>query len=159
MVPPIGALAERVQSSGAGVVLTDAEWRDEAQMLDRLIAVLGDDGRAQLAAMATRARAVPHATIESMTRLTFALYADAIESAPRPAAGSVFEPGRMRAALRYVAWDPPAPVQSKATDVRHDWVARVAQAALARRHTRAGRVLARCAPAPLLAALRARLKP
>lgn len=160
IVPPIGALAERVQDSGAGVVLTDAEWRDEAQMLDRLIALLGDAGREQLAAMATRASALPHGTIDFMTRQTFALYADAIESAPHAGTGEgVFEPGRMRAALRYVAWQPPARARATAPNVRRGWVERVAQAALARRHTLAGRVLARCAPAPLLAALRSRLKP
>ena len=36
LVPPIGALPERVQGTGAGWVMTDAEWRDEASMLDRL---------------------------------------------------------------------------------------------------------------------------
>ena len=40
LVPPIGALAERVRDSGAGWVLTDAEWRDEAAMLERLLALL-----------------------------------------------------------------------------------------------------------------------
>lgn len=160
IVPPIGALAERVQGSGAGVVLTDAEWRDEAQMLERLIAELGVAGRDRLAAMAAKARALPHATIESMTRQTFALYAGAIEfSAHATTTGKVFQPGRMRAALSYVAWQPPAPARAPASAIHAGWLERVAQAALARRHTLAGRVLARCTPAPLLAALRSRLKP
>ena len=34
LVPPIGALAERVRDSGAGWVMTEAEWRDESLMLD-----------------------------------------------------------------------------------------------------------------------------
>ncbi len=160
IVPPIGALAERVQGSGAGVVLMDAEWRDEAQMLERLIAELGVAGRDRLAAMAAKARALPHATIESMTRQTFALYAGAIEfSAHATTTGKVFQPGRMRAALSYVAWQPPAPAHAPASAIHAGWLERVAQAALARRHTLAGRVLARCTPAPLLAALRSRLKP
>ncbi len=41
LVPPIGALEERVRDSGAGWVLTDAEWRDEERMLERLLSVLG----------------------------------------------------------------------------------------------------------------------
>ena len=160
IVPPIGALAERVQGSDAGVVLTDAEWRDEAKMLERLVAELGAAGRVRLATMAMNARALPHATIEAMTRQTFALYGGAIESTARPTiAGKIFEPGRMRAALNYVAWQPPAPMPAPGSAVRSGWLERVAQAALARRHTLAGRVLARCTPAPLLAALRSRLKP
>src|SRR4029079_16705990 len=42
LVPPIGALAERVAESGAGWVMSDGEWRDEARMLDRIEAVLAD---------------------------------------------------------------------------------------------------------------------
>ncbi len=160
VVPPIGALAERVQGSGAGVVLTDEEWRDEARMLERLVAVLGDAGRERLATMAIKARALPHATIGAMTGATFALYTDAIESRVQvPVLGKVFEPGRLRAALGYVAWQPPAPALAPGSAAHAGWLERIAQAALARRHTRAGRVLARCTPAPLLAALRSRLKP
>ena len=40
LVPPIGALAERVSGSGAGWVMTDAEWRDESRVLDRLLEIL-----------------------------------------------------------------------------------------------------------------------
>jgi len=40
LVPPIGALAERVGGHDAGWVMTDDEWRDEAAMLDRLLDLL-----------------------------------------------------------------------------------------------------------------------
>src|SRR4029453_14300181 len=55
LVPPIGALAERVQGSGAGWVMSDAEWRDEARMLDRIESILAAPealGRAARAAHA-----------------------------------------------------------------------------------------------------------
>jgi glycosyltransferase involved in cell wall biosynthesis len=50
LVPPIGALAERVRDSGAGWIMTDAQWRDEAQMLDRLCALLAASERESIAA-------------------------------------------------------------------------------------------------------------
>src|SRR4029077_7049424 len=40
VVPPIGALAERVGASGGGWVLSDEEWYDDARMLDRIAALL-----------------------------------------------------------------------------------------------------------------------
>ena len=36
IVPPFGALAERVAESSAGWLWTDSEWRDEARMLARM---------------------------------------------------------------------------------------------------------------------------
>ncbi len=158
VVPPIGALAERVQSSGAGVVLTDAEWRDESRMLKRLVGVLDASKRDVLAAMAARARAIPHATIERMTRSTFALYDIALVGAVEATSRfKVFEPGRVRAALRYAAWHPPSPARK--SDPRAGWIGRLARVALKRRNTPAGRLLARCTPATVRAALRTRLKP
>jgi hypothetical protein len=158
VVPPIGALAERVQGSRAGVVLTDVEWRDESRMLDRLVAVLDVSKRDVLAAMAAHARAIPHATIERMRRSTFALYDSALEAAVDSSGEfKVFEPGRVRAALRYAAWHPPSPARK--ANPRPGWIGRIAHAALERRNTRAGRMLARCTPATVRAALRSRLKP
>ena len=46
IVPPIGALAERVRATGAGWIWTDAEWRNEDAMLARiaeLVAPSNDD--------------------------------------------------------------------------------------------------------------------
>ena len=159
VVPPIGALAERMLAAGAGVVLTDEEWRDEARMLDRLLAILSEDGRAAMAAMTMRARTLAHPTIASMTECTFALYDDARATAHRvPDDCKPFEAGRVRAALRYAPWQPPVLAQSLSQDAPAGWIARFARGALLRRQTLAGRILARCTPAPVRAALRARLK-
>ena len=61
LVPPIGALEERVRDSGAGWVMTDAEWRDEERMLERLLAVLGTANVAARDAASAAALAMPHA--------------------------------------------------------------------------------------------------
>ncbi|MEP7328121.1 MAG: glycosyltransferase [Betaproteobacteria bacterium] len=160
IVPPIGALAERMQGSGAGVVLTDDEWHDDVQMFERLMILLGDAQRGALRSMGARALAHPHASIDAMTERTFALYAAARSRAGAASSSFMaFEPGRIRASLRYLAWQPPATARQIVPNASTGWLNRIAHAALDRRHTLAGRILARCTPATVRAALRARLKP
>lgn len=157
VVPPIGALAERMLGSGAGVVLTEEEWRDDAKMFARVMALLGDSARAERMTMGARAQALQHATIAAMTERTFGLYAQARATAGTAEAAPPFEAGRVRAALHYVPWHPPAP--ALVAEPAHGWIGRLARVALDRRQTLAGRLLARWTPAPVRAAMRARLKP
>jgi GT2 family glycosyltransferase/glycosyltransferase involved in cell wall biosynthesis len=159
LVPPIGALAERVRDSGAGWIMTDAQWRDEAQMLDRLCALLAASERESIAAASNRARALPPATLSEMTQATFALYDSAMASAKVMAQTSMppLAAARLRYALRYVPWVAPA-VAARADASSASMLRRVARAAANRRHTLAGRVLFRLTPAAVVAALRARLK-
>ena len=159
LVPPFGALAERVQDSGAGWIMTDAQWRDEAQMLDRLCALLAASERDSLGATSTCARARPHATLNEMTQATFALYDRAMASAKTPAQPSMqpLVAARLRYALRYVPWIPPA-IAPRASASPENFLGRVARAAANRRNTLAGRVLFRLMPTAVVAALRARLK-
>src|SRR6202008_2151556 len=78
IVPPIGALAERVAATGAGWVLTEEEWQDEALMLDR-IATLLDPGQGEgWAPAAARARRAPQPTLAAMAAATSAIYRDAL---------------------------------------------------------------------------------
>ena len=56
LVPPIGALAERVQATGAGWVMTDDEWRDEMRMLDRILALVAPARRRAACAPPPRTR-------------------------------------------------------------------------------------------------------
>ncbi|MEO8751644.1 MAG: glycosyltransferase [Casimicrobiaceae bacterium] len=160
LVPPIGALAERVGDSGAGWIMTEGEWRDEAKMLDRLCTLLAPASRNSLAAAAARASAMAHATLAQMSDATFALYEKALAGADIGAQRSLrpLAPARLLHALGYVPWlPPPATVPfGAATSVR--FLDRVARAAANRRNTFAGRVLFRLAPTAVVAALRSRLK-
>ena len=159
LVPPFGALAERVQSSDAGWVLTDAEWRSEARMLERIVALVAPAAAARLSAAAAQARGLPHVTLSAMTEATFALYERALGAPQLPAAGiAPLAPARLRHALGYVPWHPPAPDAPVRAGAASDLLQRVARAAARRRHTLAGRVLVRLAPLKLLATLRAKLK-
>lgn len=157
LVPPIGALAERVAANGAGWVMTQAQWRDEAAMLDRLEALVADP--AAIAEGAARALDVRHATRGEMLAATFARYDDAIANGLRGASGPVkpLETARVRHALRYTPWTPPAPDRLPVPASR-SLLARLARAAARRRDTAAGRLLYRVAPGAIVNALRARLK-
>jgi O-antigen biosynthesis protein len=158
LVPPIGALAERVRGSGAGWVLSDAQWRGETAMFDRLQALLAPGAADELAAAAAAARTRPHATLDEMAVATFALYEAALERT-QAATLTAFATERVRDALGYAPWHPPVP-PGTGTQSRSgaDWMGRVARLALGQRQTLAGRLLIRVTPAPLRAALRARLK-
>ena len=110
LVPPIGALPERVASTGAGWILSDAEWRDEAAMLDRILSIVAPAGAEALHAAARAAAARPHASLGAMAASTFAIYARTLAAArvERPRA---FAAARLRDALGYRPWSPPvAPV-------------------------------------------------
>ena len=163
VVPPIGALAERVEASGGGWVLTNEEWRDDARMLERIEALLAPDGGDAYAATVGRARATPQPTLAAMAEATIAIWRVAL--APRAATESTqpISTARCLAALHYAAWSPAradAPGEAPALSPGpkpNGALAFVARAALSIRHTLPGRVLYRLAPRPLLDALRQRL--
>jgi GT2 family glycosyltransferase/glycosyltransferase involved in cell wall biosynthesis len=166
LVPPIGALAERVSASGAGWVLTDDEWRDDVRMLDRVVALAGDAARDARAHAAANARAVAHASPQQMADATLAHYDAAVAGRPAHSAGARFTNLRVRDALGYHAWTPPEPTSAESGDIlgprmaAHEdtgWMARFARRALAIRRTPIGRVLYRMTPAPVIDALKARL--
>lgn len=156
LVPPFGALAERVQPTAAGWLMTDDEWRDEARMLDRILVLLAPGHAATLAQAALVARGLPHATLAQMADATFALYEAARMRSAAAAPAQPLAPARLRHALGFRPWNPP-PAAALRTDP-DDLMARVTRAAVRGRHTLAGRTLVRLAPARVLAALRARLK-
>ena len=70
VVPPIGALAARVEGSGAGWVWTDEEWRDEAAMLARIADLLAPAHAGALADAARCARAMPQPALADMAQRT-----------------------------------------------------------------------------------------
>jgi len=160
LVPPIGALAERVQGTGAGFVMTEAEWRDEAAMLDRILTLVNERRDSVLRPAGRAARGVAHSTLAQMADATIALYGAVLVTSDAGARGTPFAPARMRDALRYAPWfaPPRAPLPVPADAREAAWTARLARQALAIRHTPFGRALYRMAPRPLVEALKARLQ-
>lgn len=163
IVPPIGALAERVAATGAGWVLTEEEWQDEALMLERVAALLDPAQANAWSAAATRARRAPQPTLAAMAAATSAIYRDTLARQRERVEASPVTSSRCLAALGYTPWHPPvrAPASAapsgSAAPKPNGALAFVARTALAFRHTLAGRVLHRLAPKPLLDALRQRL--
>jgi hypothetical protein len=175
VVPPFGALGERVAGTAAGWLWTDDEWRDEAKMLARIAELVAPANDAALAAASECARRVPQATLAAMADRTLARYdAAMVAAAARSTARAVapFDRARVRDAIGYLRWTPwvpaidvaapapaiaagPAPTGSDAAP--DDFGARVASAALRWRHTLPGRVLYRLMPARLRDALKDRL--
>jgi O-antigen biosynthesis protein len=168
IVPPIGALADRVAETGAGWVLSDDEWNSEARMLDRIVAVLDSSRAKEFAEAARRAKGAVQPTLDAMTDATIGIYRGVLP--PVREANPALRPitaSRCLTALRYAPWRPAQAAAAPAAPAQHptapvaeatrDPLAHVARVALRIRHTRAGRALYRLAPASLLAALKARL--
>ena len=150
LVPPFGALAERVAATGAGFAWSIDEWRDEERMLERMLAVLDD--HAGLARAATAARAHPGTTVAEMAARTGANYrrhaaVAASTATPLPAA-------RVRDALGYVLWWPPEPAPLPAAEPEAPGLSRPDEPKSVA--AGAGRGLRRLLPVRLAAALRGR---
>jgi len=169
LVPPIGALAERVAASGAGWVMSADEWANESRMLERVVSLAGQEATEARASASAKALAIAHASTQDMADSTLACYAAALASRTSASRFERFTNARVRDALGYQAWSPPAPaadmasedmaIESSAAQVADDatLVVRFARRALAMRRTPMGRFLYRMTPTPLIDALKARL--
>jgi hypothetical protein len=162
LVPPFGALSERVAASGAGFVMTDDEWTSERAMLARIIAVLDGAHEGTLAAAARRARDVATPSLRDMADATMQVYENALRHATRASKHPAFDAARVRDALGYRAWHPPQiPAAPEPAPSAHaeavSWITRLARRALAIRHTAVGRALYRMTPRPVVDALKDRL--
>lgn len=159
LVPPIGALAERVEKSHAGWVMSDDEWRDDERMLDRLLALLSPEFDGERRSASRRACDTIEQTPRAMWDATSTHYAHAIDASNTRPCVAAFSNARVRDALGYRAWlppQPPAPPASETVLPTTVWQ-RVAIGALAMRRTPMGRLLYRVTPQPLIHALKARL--
>ncbi len=159
LVPPIGALADRVADTGAGWVMTDAQWRDEREMLERIVELLARGQQAAFGEGERRARLAPQPTLQAMADATIALY-DTVPTRAQPE-GVRISAVRVRDAFGYRPWQPPPPADPGAdtADASSSMLATsVARAALRVRHTALGRVAYRLVPARMIQALRGRLR-
>ncbi len=162
IVPPIGALADRVAATGAGWVLSEDDWHSEERMLARIAAILAPDERAAFDAAATRARAAVLPALSTMAELTMQIYRRSLR--PAAARGAAIAAARCLEALHYKAWRPawpldatPATPANSDVAIADDTLVRIARAALRIRHTATGRLLYTLAPRALVNALKGRL--
>jgi hypothetical protein len=133
-VPPIGALAERVEGTEAGWIMSETEWRDEARMLDRLEAILSATD--ELARASAQARTIMRISVDSMAERTVAHYEAAIAGRTLPTLRPL-EKGRVLYALGYRPWHAPTgPWRKKSTS----FIARVRRAAMRRQAKLADRL-------------------
>lgn len=153
LVPPIGALHERVKTSGAGWVMQD--WRNTDAILDDVLAIMGPDRRADFALKQSRARAVPVASVRAMANATELIYQEIL---PRHASSTV--PALPQAVLYGAAQKAlgvAAAEQRSAMSRRDSWLLRLAHLGLRLRYTALGRLLYRVIPVRWQQVLKRRL--
>ncbi|MFO1305836.1 MAG: glycosyltransferase [Burkholderiales bacterium] len=110
LVPPGGALAERVEATGAGWILHG--WPSVRAMADQLCAITSDEGARDLAARAELARAA--AAMEARGSTT-APYDGLVRASARPVADAPTVRAIYEAACRALGVEPlPAPVSGAA---------------------------------------------
>lgn len=114
LVPPVGALAERVAATGAGWILSERAWLDPDRMLERVLELSGDDDAAtrERAERAARAASVVEASPEAAAGAVLALYARTLSQEPTLAGPSAhpsitYSPLDVLDALGYRSWIAP----------------------------------------------------
>ena len=123
LVPPFGALAERVAEADAGFLWTDAEWRDEALMLARIVEILAPRNAATLDAAAAKGLTIQPASMTEMAASTVRVYSDAIRAPLRSPSGDEVSVrsrrrGGLASALRRFAATPPVRMMSRLAPAR-----------------------------------------
>ena len=154
LVPPIGALAERVGDHGAGWVMSSEEWRDESLMLDRILDLLSPWTAVAIENAAARAAQIPLATIDEMTSSTMAVYERAAKTVT--VAHVPVDRRRVAEAFGYRPWTPPALVAAPQAETPPE--PDVVRATRGLRNSALGQLIYRLLPPGAVKALRARLR-
>ena len=151
LVPPIGALGERVRASGGGWLMND--WQDDQAILTQLCKLLSGDEVSNFAAAAQRAMSAAAPGAGAMGRLTAAVYADV--NAPAMPLPMIADKERVYAALEEAQGG--SRVVHSAARPEHALLIRLAHVAVRFRYTRPGRWVARALPPSWQRRLKARL--
>jgi GT2 family glycosyltransferase/glycosyltransferase involved in cell wall biosynthesis len=147
LVPPIGALHERVQSSGAGWSMLD--WRNIDAILDDVIAILQPENRPDFDRRQSQTRSVPVASICDMANATETIYREFLAgrevSTSSRAAAVALQPAALRAAQQ-TALGVAAAEKRRAESRSESWLLNLAHFGLRMRYTALGRLLYRVIP-------------
>jgi glycosyltransferase involved in cell wall biosynthesis len=159
LVPPVGALAERVRDSGAGWIMSDDEWRDDARLLERIEWLLAPANASLLTQARRHACALALPTPEAMAAATIERYLDAQSALPvaHPPADRL----RVVEAYGYRRWAPPSGARSGSGALALAPTAAVDALDDARkrlRSTAAGRMLYRLLPEGVRKALQPKVR-
>lgn len=152
LVPPIGALGERVSATGAGWLMED--WQDEDRILDQIISILKPEHGAELDRATQAARAVPLFPLVRMAEHTERAYGHLAPSGVKLAPMSNM---RLYQALKSVSGEE----KEAAKRARPAWWNRLllalAHVALRQRYTLLGRWLYQVVPVRWQQGLKRRL--
>lgn len=142
LVPPIGALHERVADSGAGWIMDD--WQDEDRILDQILGICAPENAAEFARRAELAAKAPLPSLAEMAEATVTVYAECFErlGTRHPACPAPLPKERLLAA----AAENGHAGQSARSGWSHAVLRRLLHIALRVRHTRAGHWLYRQVP-------------
>jgi GT2 family glycosyltransferase len=142
LVPPFGALHERVQASGAGWIMRDCS--DTDAILDDILSILRPENRADFSHKQTQARAVRVASVRDMANATETVYHEIL---PRQASGCA---APLPQATLYTALQTALGVIATEKHRRRSlcdyWLLRLAHLGLRLRYTLLGRWLYRIIP-------------
>ncbi len=153
LVPPIGALHERVNANGAGWVMQN--WLDVDAILDDILLILSDDNRAEFTQKQIQARSVPTALIEDMASATEAIYQENLPLHPT-IIGTPLSQAALYDALQTALGVAAAERRRRASNSEH-WLLRLAHLGLRLRYTALGRLLYRVVPVRWQQVLKRRL--
>lgn len=153
LVPPIGALHERVQASGAGWVMQD--WCNTDTILDDVLSILRPDNHADFCAKQALAKNAPITSVSDMTNSTELVYTAVLEQNEAVSA-TPFPNAVLHEALRKALGAASAEKKRNTSRAEH-WLLRFAHLGLRLRYTLLGRILYRIVPVRLQQILKRRL--
>lgn len=142
LVPPIGALHERVEASGAGWIMRD--WRNIDAILDEIESILLPENQVDFAEKRSRARQVSVVSIRDMASATEKIYQKFLRQTP--VTHAVPLPRHLLYAALQTAHGVAAAEEHRSLTRGEDWLLRLAHLGLRLRYTALGRWLYRIVP-------------
>jgi hypothetical protein len=156
LVPPIGALGERVAQAGAGWIMAD--WQDEDRILDQILDILSPENAADFAQRTALTNQLQPASLFDMASATAAVYAACLSATKQTGKAAISDdmPALDKNRLLEAATDHHQTTLSKKA-AAHRMPRWILQAALRFRYTRLGLWLYKTIPLHWQKSLKQRL--